>query len=76
MLDPIPELPDDTLVEIVNLPQRVRDALLLGGIRTVGQVRETPDCELLNLPNIGKSSLEHLRQSLGLPSSEGVQKID
>jgi len=76
MLDPLPELPDDTLVEVVNLPPRVRNALLLGGIRTVGQARETPDCELLKLANIGKSSLEYLRQSLGLPSSEGVQKID
>ena len=76
MLDPLPELPDDTLVEAVNLPTRVRDALLQAGIRTIGQARETTDCDLLKLPAIGKSSLEYLRQSLGLPSSQGVQKID
>jgi hypothetical protein len=64
------------LIEIVNLPERVRNALLLGGIRTVGQARETPDCDLLRIPDIGGTSLEYLRQSLGLPSSEGVQKID
>ena len=75
MLDPIPELPDDTLVEGVNLPPRVRNALLLAGVRTVGQAREMPDRDLLRLPDFGKSSLEYLRQSLGLPSSEGVQKI-
>jgi DNA-directed RNA polymerase alpha subunit len=76
MLDPTPELPDDTLVEIVNLPPRLRDALLRAGIRTVGQAREAPDCDLLKLPDIGKSSLHYIRRSLGLPSSEGVQKID
>jgi hypothetical protein len=39
MLDPLPELPDDTLVEFVSLPSRLSNALLLGGIKTVGQVR-------------------------------------
>jgi DNA-directed RNA polymerase alpha subunit len=73
MIDPCPELPDDTPVESVGLPLKMRDALTAAGIRTVGEIREKPDGELLQIQNLGKASLTLLRESLGLPSSLGVR---
>jgi hypothetical protein len=39
----------------------------------VGDIRETPDSEILQIQNLGKSSLALLRETLGLPSSLGVR---
>jgi DNA-directed RNA polymerase alpha subunit len=73
MVDPSPELPDDTLIENVELPPKVKDTLITSGLKTVGDIRETPDSKILQIQNIGKSSLALLRESLGLPSSLGVR---
>jgi DNA-directed RNA polymerase alpha subunit len=73
MIDPSPELPDDTPIESVGLPLKVKRALLTAGLKTVGDIRETPDTEILQIQNLGKNSFTLLRETLGLPSSLGVR---
>jgi DNA-directed RNA polymerase alpha subunit len=72
MIDPIPELPDDTPIGSVRLPTRIRNALGYAGLKTIGEVRETSDGELLKMHDMGKASLIYLRKNLGLASSQGV----
>jgi hypothetical protein len=67
MLDPTPELPDNTLVSQVKLTA--------AGLRTVGEVREASDDMLLSLPDLGHGSVTHLRETLGLPSRDGVRPL-
>ena len=64
-LDPSPELPDETPLDRVDF-HREYEALVLEGLQTVGQVRETPDATLLSFPDLGPGSVAHLRE-LGLP---------
>ena len=33
-----PELPDDTLVEMVRLPTRIRNAVKFAGLKTIGDL--------------------------------------
>jgi DNA-directed RNA polymerase alpha subunit len=73
MLEPTPELPDDTLISGVELPARIRTVLAIAGLETVGEVRETSDEILLSFQDFGKASVTHLRETLGLPSTEGVR---
>jgi DNA-directed RNA polymerase alpha subunit len=73
MQQPTPELPDNTLIEQVELPTRIRDALNAAGLKTIGEVREMSDEALLDLPDLGQASVAHLRETLGLPSSDGVR---
>ena len=73
MLYPAPELPDDTLIENVRFSTRVRNALNAAGMRTIGEVRETSDDNLLSLQDLGPGSIAHLRETLGLPSTDGVR---
>jgi DNA-directed RNA polymerase alpha subunit len=40
MLDPTPELPDDTLIEQVRFSTRIQNALNTAGIKTVGEVAD------------------------------------
>src|SRR5882724_7140309 len=47
MLDPAPELPDDTPIENVRFSTRVRNALTTAGLKTVGEIREASDATLL-----------------------------
>jgi DNA-directed RNA polymerase alpha subunit len=44
-------------------------ALREEGIKTVGEVREKSDQQLLAFQNLGKGSVIHLRKTLGLPST-------
>jgi DNA-directed RNA polymerase alpha subunit len=73
LLDPTPELPDDTLIEDVRFATRIRNALHAAGLKTVGEVREASDTTLLSLPDLGQGSVAHLRETLGLPSTDGVR---
>jgi len=73
MLDPTPELPDDTPISDVEFPARIRNVLTAAGLKTVGEVRETSDEILIGLPDFGRGSLFHLRMKLGLPSTDGVR---
>jgi DNA-directed RNA polymerase alpha subunit len=72
-LEPTPELPDNTPIREVRFAPRIKIALLAAGIETVGKVREMSDQALLDLPDFGRSSLAHVRQTLGLPSTDGVR---
>jgi DNA-directed RNA polymerase alpha subunit len=73
LLNPTPELPDDTPISAVDLPIRVRNILSAAGLETVGEVRETADETLLSFQDFGKRSVTHLRETLGLPSCDGVR---
>jgi DNA-directed RNA polymerase alpha subunit len=75
MLHPAPELPDDTLMENVRFVTRIRNALNAAGMRTIGEVREASDDTLLSLPDLGRGSVAHLRETLGLPSADGVRPM-
>jgi DNA-directed RNA polymerase alpha subunit len=72
-LDPTPGLPDDTPISDVELPARIRNALGAAGLETVGEVRETADETLLSFQNLGKSSVAHIRETLGSVSTDGVR---
>ena len=73
MIGPSPELPDDLPIASVELPPKVQQALAAAGLRTVGDVREAPDTKILQIQDLGESSLALLRKTLGLPSSLGVR---
>ena len=64
MLEPTPELPDDTRISQVQFPTCILNAL------AVGKVREASDEMLLSLPDFGRGSVAHLRETLGLPSTD------
>jgi DNA-directed RNA polymerase alpha subunit len=74
-LDPTPELPDDTPISDVEFPARIRNMLTAAGLKTVGEVRETADEILLSFHDLGKGSVAHLREMLGLPSTDGVRSL-
>jgi DNA-directed RNA polymerase alpha subunit len=73
LVDPTPELPDDTLIEDVRFATRIRNVLAAAGLKTVGEVRETSDEILLSFQDLGQGSVAHLRETLGLPSCDGVR---
>jgi DNA-directed RNA polymerase alpha subunit len=73
MLYPAPELPDDTPIANVRFSNRIRNAISATGWKTVGEIREASDATLLGLQDLGKSSMTHLRETLGLPSKDGVR---
>jgi DNA-directed RNA polymerase alpha subunit len=75
MLYPAPELPDDTPIENVRFSTRIRNALITAGLKTVGEIREASDAMLLSLQDLGKGSVAHLRETLGLPSTDGGQAL-
>jgi DNA-directed RNA polymerase alpha subunit len=57
----------------VRFPKRIKDALFAAGLKTVGAVCEISDEALLSLPDFGKPSVAHLRETLGAgryPSAE------
>jgi len=73
MLRPSPELSDSTPLDNVRLSSRIRNALSAASFKTVGEVREASDETLLSLQDLGKGSVSRLRETLGLPSSDGVR---
>ena len=72
LLDPIPELPDDTPIDCIRLPTRIRNVLAAERLTTVGEVREASDQALLKLPDLGRNSIAFLRKTLGMSSADGV----
>ena len=72
-LDPTPELPDDTPVDRLRFPTRIKNVLAREGLNTVGEVRETSDEVFLAFPDLGPGSVAHLRETLGLASKDGVR---
>jgi DNA-directed RNA polymerase alpha subunit len=73
MFNPAPELPDDTPIDNVRFSTRIRTAVAAAGWKTVGEIREASDATLLSLQDLGKGSVAHLRETLGLPSEAGVR---
>jgi DNA-directed RNA polymerase alpha subunit len=57
LLDPTPELPDDTPLDRVQFPTRVQAALAASGLRTVGEIRESSKEMLLDLKDLGSGSV-------------------
>ena len=53
LIDPKPELPDDTPIDRVRFPTRIRNVLAASGLKTVGEVRETADETLLSFRTWG-----------------------
>jgi hypothetical protein len=45
------------------------------GRETVGEIRVASDAMLLSLQDLGKGSVAHLRETLGLPSTDGVRPV-
>jgi hypothetical protein len=72
LLDPTPELPDDTPLDGVRLPTRIQTFLSIYGLKTVGDVREASDAMLISFPKLGPRSIAHLRKTLGLPYRDRV----
>jgi DNA-directed RNA polymerase alpha subunit len=75
LIDPTPELPDDTPIDYVRFPTRIRNVLAGSGLKTVGEVRETTDETLLTYQDMGPGAIKHLRDILGLPSIIGVRSL-
>jgi DNA-directed RNA polymerase alpha subunit len=73
LIDPTPELPDDTPIKDIRFPTRIHNVLAAAGLKTVGEVRETADETLLSFQDFGPGSITHLRKTLGLPSRDGVR---
>ena len=72
LLDPTPELSDDTPISRVRFPTRIHNVLAVTGLKTVGAVRQASDAMLVSLPDLGPRSVAHLRKTLGLPSRSGT----
>ena len=68
MLDLGPNLSDDTLLEMVHLPPRIRNALGYAGVKTVGDLREMTERTLRSLPDLGPKSVGWLQQRVRLKS--------
>jgi DNA-directed RNA polymerase alpha subunit len=73
ILDPTPELPDDTPLDRVQFPTRICNVLVSADFKTVREIRETSDAALLTVQNCGVSTVSYLRRTLGLPSTDGVR---
>jgi DNA-directed RNA polymerase alpha subunit len=59
------KLPDDTPLDQIEMPKRLRNALKVAGFQTVGELRETSDQRLFSLRGLGRASLSYLRKTLG-----------
>jgi DNA-directed RNA polymerase alpha subunit len=72
MLYPAPELPDDSPIDNVRFSTRIRIAVTAAGWKTVGEIRQASDATLFSIQGLGKGSVAHLRETLGL-SKAGVR---
>ena len=70
---PTPETPDDTPIEDIRFPTRIRNALAEIGLKTVGEIRESSVVALRSIPNLGHGSVAYLRQVLG-PEKELIEE--
>jgi DNA-directed RNA polymerase alpha subunit len=73
LVAPTPQLPDDTPIDRLRLAARMREALRAAGLKTVGEIREKSDQQLLSIRDLGRDSLDHLRASLGVTSVHAVR---
>jgi len=75
MFDPTPDLPDDTLIEMVRFPTVVRNALRTAGVKRISEIRAMSDGELRRLRLIGKANVAYLRKMLGSSPSDSPPTI-
>src|SRR6266702_4661742 len=73
---PTPQLPDDTPIDTLRLTTRMREALRAEGLKTVGEIREKSDRQLLTIRDLGSGSIAQLRTSLGLASVRVVRRAE
>jgi len=73
---PTPQLPDDTPIDKLRLPSRMREALRAEGLKTVGEIREKSDRQLLAIGDLGSGSIAQLRASLGVASVRVVRQAE
>ena len=66
MFDLGPDLPNDTLVEMVRLPTRIRNAVKFAGLKTIGDLRETTDEAFASIPDLGPGSVKWIRAQLSV----------
>jgi DNA-directed RNA polymerase alpha subunit len=66
LVAPTPQLPDDTPIDRLRLTTRMREALRAKGLKTVGEIREKSDRQLLTIRDLGSGSVAHLRACLGV----------
>jgi hypothetical protein len=66
MFDPDPNLPDDTLIEIVRFSPLIRKSLNSAGLKTIGEIRAISDDKLRRMRGIGTGSLAYLRKTIGI----------
>lgn len=64
MLDPSADLPNEMPITDVRLPTRIANALSNGGLRTLGEVRESSDANLLTFQDVGPGTVRWLRERL------------
>ena len=65
MFDPDPNLPDDTLIEMVHFSPLIRKALNAAGLKTIGEIRAISDDKLRRMRGVGTGSLAYLRKTIG-----------
>jgi hypothetical protein len=65
MFDPAPNLPDDTLIEMVRFSPLIRKSLNAAGLKAIGEIRAMPDDKLQRMRGVGNGSLAHLRKTIG-----------
>jgi DNA-directed RNA polymerase alpha subunit len=73
---PTPQLPDDTPIDTLRLTTRMREALRAEGLKTVGEIREKSDRQLLTIRDLGNGSIAQLRASLGVASVRAVRQAE
>jgi DNA-directed RNA polymerase alpha subunit len=73
---PTPELSNDTPIIDVQFPIRLFNMLNAAGIKTVGEIRETPNAELMRFQHCGKSSVAYLRATLGFASADKIRQAE
>jgi hypothetical protein len=69
MFDPAPNLPDDTLIEMVRFSPSIRKSLNAAGLKTIGEIRAMSDDRLRIMQGVGPGSFAHLRTTIGLKSN-------
>jgi hypothetical protein len=72
LIDPTPELPDDTPIDRVRFPTRIRNVLAASGLKTVGEVRDVTDETLLSFQDLGHGSIKHLRTTWAFRRGSGT----
>ena len=65
----VSSLPDGTPVEALPLPRSAINRLRVGGVLTLGDLRATPDRELLRLRAFGRGSLAAVRSLVPAPAA-------